>query len=495
MKRLRSLKELLLIHELTFVLLVTLAGAVGGYGIHQWHDASRESLRINLLVQEIQQTRGDMYRQMKELFDAYFLADATANEEYNGFAQAIAKRFDKLEKLAQGAEEIKAIHELELSYSEYLTETGRILQRRSHISYEELTHVLNTDMESKLLSRFETISTAAENLLALKQQELQISLEQSRRAATMLMSIPVALAIALLLFSHGFLQRAIVRPIAALLRATAEISNGKLEHKAQETGTAELASLSRAINDMATDLAHSREALIRTEKQAAQGALVPVLAHNIRNPLASIRATAQVADGPELDSDTRESLHAIMGAVDRLERWTGGLLAYLHPLKPQLTATSLEQLTHGALAPLEQRLKQKSLTVSLQGCEHDTKLMADSHLLEQALYNLLQNAVEASPVSSTINIRCNADIATVTLNILDHGPGMPFTPEFSALVPGPSTKRFGTGLGIPFAFKICEAHGGTIKFASHAEGGTVITLRLPRNLSQDNQDNGHDPNI
>ncbi|TSA48512.1 MAG: HAMP domain-containing protein [Nitrosomonadales bacterium] len=480
MKPLKSLKHLLLVHELTFVLLVTLAGAAGGYGIHQWQAASRESLRINQLVQEIQQTRGDMYRQMKELFDAYFLADATANEEYNGFAVTIAQRFDTLGKLARGPEEAKAIHELQLSYSEYLTETGRILQRRSRISYMELTHVLNSDMESKLLRRFETISAAAEALLALKQQELQTSLENSRHAALTLMAIPVALAVVLLLFSHGFLQRAIVRPIAALLRATTEISAGKLEHKAPETGAIELANLSRAINDMAADLAHSREALIRTEKQAAQGALVPVLAHNIRNPLASIRATAQVADSAKLDGETRESLQDIIGTVDRLERWTGALLAYLHPLKPQLASISVNQLIDGALSPLEQKLKEKSLTIKRDGCDGNATLMADDLLLEQALYNLLLNAAEASPANGVIDISCAVAEELITLRIADSGPGMPFTPEYSILIPGPSTKRFGTGLGIPFAYKVCEAHGGGINFAAREGGGTVITLTLPR---------------
>ncbi len=68
----KSLKDILLIHELAFILLVTLAGLAGGIGIHMWDKASHESQRINLLVQEIQQTRGDLYRQMKVLFDAVF---------------------------------------------------------------------------------------------------------------------------------------------------------------------------------------------------------------------------------------------------------------------------------------------------------------------------------------------------------------------------------------------------------------------------------------
>lgn len=484
MKLPKSLKNLLLIHELTFVLLVALAGGIGGYGIHQWHEASLESMRINRLVQEIQQTRADMYRQMKELFDAYFLADPTSNEEYNAYAQSIAQRFDTLVKLAKDPGEAKAVHELQLSYSEYLTETGRILQRRSRISYEELTQVLNSNMESKLLRRYESVSTAAEKLLALKQSELQTRLEESRRIALTLMGVPVVLAIVLLLFSHGFLQRAIVQPIAELLRATTEISAGKLERKAPEKGAKELANLSHAINNMAADLSRSREALIRTEQQAAQGALVPVLAHNIRNPLASIRATAQVADDPALDLETHEAFQGIISTVDRIERWTGALLAYLHPIRPQPIPTVLRQVITGAVAALDLKLQEKSLSIDCSGCNEFTQLKADEHFLEQAIYNLLLNAIEASPTGGLIEVGFTVEQEWIYVQITDRGPGMPFVPEYHAPGFGPSTKRFGTGLGIPFAHKVCEAHGGTISFVSRKGGGTKVTLTLPRYLTE-----------
>lgn len=480
MKPLKSLKDLLLIHELIFVLLVTLACAAGGYGIHQWHEASLESLRINLFVQEIQQTRGDLYRLMKELFDAYFLGDTTSIEEYNSYAQTIAHRFDILQGLAKDPEEIKAVHELQLSYSEYLLKTGSILQRRTRIAYRELEIIFNSDMESRIFQRYEAVSTNAEKLLALKQQELQTRLEDSQRTALTLMAIPLTLAVVLLLFSHAFLQRAIVRPIGELLRATMEISVGKLEHKAPETGTLELANLSRAINDMASDLASSREALVHNEKQAAQGALVPMLAHNIRNPLASIRATAQVADDSDLDEETHESLQGIISTVDRLERWTSGLLAYLHPLKTQLAPTSLQQVVAGALSPLELKSKEKNIRVELGDHEDSIPCVVDANLLEQALYNLLLNALEASPVGGVIRLNYTLDNEYISLHITDQGAGMSFVPDYHTLGPGPSTKRFGTGLGIPFAHKVCEAHGGSLQFEPSEGGGTRVTLILPR---------------
>ncbi len=471
------LKNLLLVHELIFLCLIVLAGSVGGYGIHLWRAASLESVRISQLAEEIQQTRGDLYRQMKELFDAQFLADPQAQDEYDAYTSRIAAHFDRLNTIAQGSDELAVISSMQQAYQQFVAETRGILESGAFPDNTTLEKKFNTDLELKIFRHYESVTSAAESLLADKQQRVLAKLKQADKNAGILLTIPAVLGIFLLLFSRTFLQRAIARPIAAVLRATQEISQGKLQQRVPETGAAELARLASAINQMADELMRSQDALLRSEKQAAQGALVPVLAHNIRNPLASIRATAQVADDPALDADTRESLTDIIHTVDRLERWTGALLAYLHPLKPQCESTTLQTLVNGAIAPLAVKLKEKQLSVTVSGCEH-VNLQVDIPLMEQAIYNLLLNAMDASPAGSSIAIYGDQQADNVTLEIRDSGPGMPFTPEFNSLSPGPSTKRFGTGLGIPFAFKICEAHGGRLSFTPRAGGGTVARVQV-----------------
>lgn len=479
----KSLKDLLLIHELIFVLLVVLAAAAGAVGIHMWDRSSHESRRISLLVQEIQQTRGDLYRQMKELFDAYFLADVEARQEYDDYTASIQAHFQQLHKLTVGGEERAAIKALEQSYEGFVKETRDIFEQHRLFTSETLQKKLNKDLEAGIFRQYELVTARTERLLTQKQSELQERLDEAKQTAIVLLVIPMLLAIALLLFSRYYLKRAIVEPIQGILRATAELSAGHLEHKAPETGAAELASLSHAINHLAEELAHSQEALIRTEKQAAQGALVPMLAHNIRNPLASIRATAQVAYAPDLDQEIKDTLQAIIATVDRLERWTGSLLSYLHPLKPQPSATSLEKIIHGALEPLQLRLREKSIKLEVALPEKQDDVSIDEHLLEQALYNLLLNAVEAMQENSVLEIASQLNRQTMRIVISDRGPGMPFIPDPSLESPGPSTKRFGTGLGIPFAFKVCEALSGTLSFKVRKGGGTVVELVLPRRYS------------
>lgn len=293
---------------------------------------------------------------MKELFDAYFLEDLGAREEYDNFTIAVEKHFTLLNKIIKGVAEKSAINDLHASYQEFVFETSALFDQNKGINNDAtknaIKHALNTGIETGLFKRYEEILARTEKLLNQQQIVLNKRLEETKRNSTILLIIPLLLAILLLIFSRIFLKHAIVRPINGMLKATSEISAGNLSYKAPEEGVQELTSVSKAINEMADQLIISQEKLVRTEKQSAQGLLVPMLAHNIRNPLASIRATAQVMDTLEHDLDTRESLVGIIDTVDRLERWTGALLAYLHPLKPQLSETRVKDIVEGALTPL-----------------------------------------------------------------------------------------------------------------------------------------------
>jgi signal transduction histidine kinase len=482
-KKNKSLKDLLLIHELAFILLIVLAATAGAIGIHLWEKSSQESNRISSLVTEVQQTRGDLYRQMKELFDAYFLDDLGARTEYNNFTISVEKHFVQLKKITVGEAEKAAINDLHASYKEFVLETSSLFDQNQEISNDAtksaIKRTLNSGIETGLFKRYEDILAHTESLLSQKQFELDKQLVDTKRTSTILLVIPLLLAVLLLMFSRVFLKRAIVKPINGVLKATSEISAGNLTHRAPEEGVAELAAVSKAINDMADKLTISQEALVRTEKQAAQGLLVPMLAHNIRNPLASIRATAQVMDDPEHDAETRESLIGIINTVDRLERWTGALLAYLLPLKPQPNNTTIKDIIEGALAPLQQKLKEKSIQLKLPVWPKNNAIFTDQHLLEQVIYNLLLNAIDASSKTGSLEITLKITQQMFSLQLLDRGCGMPFTPDPSAMS-APTTKRFGTGLGIPFAFKVCDALGGALNFEARPQGGTVITITLPK---------------
>ena len=132
------------------------------------------------------------------------------------------------------------------------------------------------------------------------------------------------------------------------------------------------------------------------------------------------------------------------------------------------------------MLPLTQKIRDKNISLTKHILPPNIEIRTDEHLLEQVLYNLILNAIDYSSNGCSIVIEAQLIDNTFTCSLRDEGTGMPFTPDPHTLSPGPSTKRFGTGLGIPFAFKVCEVLGGNITFEAALPQGTLITLSLPQ---------------
>jgi len=340
--------------------------------------------------------------------------------------------------------------------------------------------IFDQELEGEGLGEYEDAFRAIERVLLLQQTEQQDRLATLIRLAPLLFIVPLVLAVGLLVFSRFFLSKQVVAPLSDLEAATRKIASGELAHRVPEAGAEELHRLAQAVNRMALDLEESRASLVRAEKQATLGALLPVVAHNIRNPLASIRATAQLMSRSPITHELRDGLNGIISTADKLDNWTQSLLNYLHPLTPQRSPCKLSALVDNVLDMLKPKLAQKHIGLNREGWEQDVEIHADPHLIEQALQGLLSNAIEASPNDGVLVVRVNGTAEGALLTIRDEGLGIPFSPNQGGLAPGPSTKRFGTGLGIPFAMKVCDVHGGGIAFYNLSPRGTEVCMRLPR---------------
>lgn len=458
-----------------------ITGSIGGLWAYFWQQTSHESVRINALLFEAQQARGDLYRQLKEVTRASAVGDPAALDQYWRRLYRIDQHFYSLQQYALAPAERRGIETMQKSYGLMQAEMNKLLA--TTMTDAARVRVLDPSYEQWMLGDFEHGFSSFTHLLAVKRQALEETLAYWTRLAPILMPTPIVLAIALLVFSHRTFRRGFVRPMQAVVAGSQRISQGHLEHRIPVLGVEEVVLLARSINDMAGELEASRDALIETEKQAALGSLVPVVAHNIRNPLACIRATAQVMDDVDDPEDLREARSEIIDTVDRLERWLKSLLSYLHPLKPYKSESDLTAVVEGALAPLKPKLEARQLHIVRTGWSRDTALYVDVDLLEQAIYGLINNAADASPAGAeiTLTIELSNDEAAVVID--DQGPGMPISVDCKGLSPLPSTKRFGTGLGIPFAFKVLRAHAGKLSFEQSPSGGTRVRLSLPAQAS------------
>lgn len=473
-----SLKRLLLRHELALLLLVVVTVALGGAWGYVWQQASRESVRLNNQIHIALQVRSDLYRQIKEVTEARLTEDPRALELYQQYSRRIARHLNALRSGTKSRDEEMAIQHMGLAYRVIQHDMNRSFIDPFAINAAARLKILDRRYEELLLADFEKAQGSYLDLLNAQREVLLAQLERYSNWARIVIPLPILLAVALFVWSRASIQRGFVRPVAEVISGALKMSQGQLDHRIPEQGAEEMANLARAINGMARDLAASRDALVEKERQAALGALVPVVAHNIRNPLASIRATAQMID-EDRPEEVQEARQAIIQTVDRLERWVRSLLSYLHPLQPRCSRVRLGRVVEEALVLLQPRLEEKGVTVTRRGWDSDPEVLLDVDLAEQAVYGLLTNAVDASPVGAAVTVRLGRADAHWRLGIEDEGPGMPFDPQPRGLTPGPTTKRSGTGLGIPFAYKVCQAHGWGLEFTSRPGGGTVATIHIP----------------
>ncbi len=475
----RSLQQITLRYSAIYLALVFCTSVVGAGGLYLWQTTTQESLRLQSMLHEVDAMRGTLYRQMKEVFDAAFLDDPQAQSQYRAFGQQIEDSLKRLTQSARPGDEANAVTELKRSYREIYQRTDLVAFGPVPSDEHLLQRVLDVDLESGGIRAYEAAFGQIDHLLVQQQDTLQQKLSSLARYTPLLLVVPILLAVGLWLLTQRFLRTHFLQPLSQVLQSTRVLAAGELAHPVPRQGALELVTLADAINQMASDLAQSRKALVSAERQATLGSLVPIVAHNIRNPLASIRATAQVLQDPRLAPEMREGLQGIMDSCDRLERWTESLLSYLHPLEAQRQNTALVPLITDLMTMTEPLARHRNVRMVLQDPVTPLSASIDPELVEQALHGLLVNSIEASPHGGTVTLTLQSEPSRIALTLCDEGPGISYAPETGKLAPGPTTKRTGTGLGIPFALKVLEIHGGGVQFEIRPEGGTKALLWLP----------------
>jgi two-component system, sporulation sensor kinase A len=223
-----------------------------------------------------------------------------------------------------------------------------------------------------------------------------------------------------------------------------------------------------------------QEALLREQAALTRlGEMAAVVAHEVKNPIAGIRGALQVITA-RMAADHRD--RAVMGdVIARLDALNGivqDLLLYSKPRQikqePVDTKTLIEST--GELLRRDPALSGTKMIVTGTG----EPVSADPEQLRIALQNLLMNAAQASGGRGEIDVTIAGDPQSCVISIRDYGPGM--TPEVreKAFEPFFTTKHRGTGLGLPIARRIIEAHGGCIEIAVPEGPGTIVSIQLPK---------------
>lgn len=226
----------------------------------------------------------------------------------------------------------------------------------------------------------------------------------------------------------------------------------------------------------------------RQEKLAAMGGLAAGVAHEVRNPLSSIKALATFFSEqfPE-DSDGKEAADVMVQEVDRLNRVITELLDFARPSDLSREPSDINELISRSIKLIQQDASNKNIGISINTVEDLCPARIDPDRLSQCLLNLYLNAVQAMDNGGTLTVNCQAeDDKNVKILVSDTGSGIAPMNLNKIFDPYFTTKKKGAGLGLAIVYKIIEAHGGHIDVMSKLDEGTTFTISIPCNL-KDNE--------
>lgn len=222
-----------------------------------------------------------------------------------------------------------------------------------------------------------------------------------------------------------------------------------------------------------------RERLVQSETLAALGEMSSAVAHGIRNPLAAIRTSAELAIDSE-PAEWRDAARDIVAHVDRLDVWVRKLLSYSEPLAGRLEPIAVGGLLWESLGSFARELDRRGIKLSAHVGRALPPVAADALMLGQVFNSLIANAVEAIERDGRIVV--NAERAAdghLCISIRDSGPGMSSEQLARAFKPFHTTKTKGLGVGLALARRIIERFGGSISLASQPGSGTTVDVVLP----------------
>jgi signal transduction histidine kinase len=258
----------------------------------------------------------------------------------------------------------------------------------------------------------------------------------------------------------------------------------------------EIAALLQVGEQLATQMENSRhfDVLKERDRLASLGEMSAGLAHEIRNPLASIKAAAQELDPAHGEEIDKELLEIIASEVNRLNTVVSQFLDYARPFRGTFTALNANDCVRRATSLLQRDLGEK-VEIEIDLAEELPDVNGDAEQLQQVLINLILNAADAIQREGKIEISTRLSdrpgdsglrplagtepSSAVEIRVRDYGPGIPDGIQRNLFIPFFTTKGHGTGLGLALCQRIVQHHGGSVEVVSVEGRGATFVIRLP----------------
>lgn len=326
-------------------------------------------------------------------------------------------------------------------------------------------------------------SSAAAVILRSRTDQVQFLDEiSSELAVTALLGVLLATLLSLAV------ARTVTRPLAAITRVMRDVaSTGDLTQKIASSDSPhwqdeDARLLATTFNTLTESVARTQRAMSQKERLSSLGRLSTVIAHEVRNPLMIIKSSLRALRQPAPDPETiREAVADIDHEVVRLNRVVDDVLDFARPIRFELAPTDVNQLCRESAAAAQAA---PGVPVTLALAADLPTVTSDAERLRVALINLIVNARQAvetkRPESPPVRVATQVAVDRVAVIISDSGRGIEPDDLPKIFDPYFTTKRGGTGLGLPIAKNIVEGLGGSLAVASTVGHGTEIRLELPR---------------
>ena len=234
------------------------------------------------------------------------------------------------------------------------------------------------------------------------------------------------------------------------------------------------------LRNQADQLLETEEQLRRADRLSALGELSAGMAHEIRNPLGSIRGTAEILrSGTDRNDKRYEFAEILVKEVDRLEGVVRDFLNFARPSQAVLKSVPVCDALREVVTLTRQQAIRNNVAVTLAGMDAPRMVSGDFEQYKQVFLNLVLNALQAMPDGGTLDISCYETGDNLCIAFADSGPGIPVELQDRIFNPFFTTRHDGTGLGLAITHRIIDGHGGKLSVASTPGEGAKFTVELP----------------
>jgi signal transduction histidine kinase len=318
-------------------------------------------------------------------------------------------------------------------------------------------------------------------------EKTRIGLREIARTKTILfilVSIGPIFAIAL----AYFFIRSFTKPVSAILNATRRLKGGDLDYRIEALKD-EFGEVATSFNEMAGSLKEQMYKMQRAEQMTVVGQMATGLAHEIKNPLAGIKASMEVlSEELTLSDEDRAVLVRVIEEVRGIESLMKSLLNFAKPPTPQLMTADINNILNKTVDfslqyPALSSKDPNKINIIKDLDNSLPETMADPMQLQQVFLNLFLNASEAMTNGGALTVKTSHDGQTnsIKIEISDTGKGIEQEMMEKIFQPFFTTKSKGTGLGLSITKQLVEQHGGTISLSTNPGEGTTFEIILPIN--------------